>query len=126
MKGYRFFMQDCKINILGSQWKIVYGSENEYPALKEMDGYMDSSTRTIVVDDMHYAEKQPGAKANMLEYVRQVTRHEIIHAFLFESGLDTSSGKADNWAVNEEMVDWFSIQILKIQRCMQEARVLPI
>lgn len=119
-------MQDCKINILGSQWKIVYGSEKEYPALKEMDGYMDSSTRTIVVDDMHYAEKQPGAKANMLEYVRQVTRHEIIHAFLFESGLDTSSGKADNWAVNEEMVDWFSIQFPKIQRCMQEARVLPI
>lgn len=126
MKGYRLFMQDCKINILGSQWKIVYGSENEYPALKEMNGYMDSSTRTIVVDDMHYAEKQPCAKANMLEYVRQVTRHEIIHAFLFESGLDISSGKADNWAVNEEMVDWFSIQIPKIQRCMQEAGVLPI
>lgn len=126
MKESRFFMQDCKINILGSQWKIVYGSENEYPALKEMDGYMDSSTRIIVVDDMHYAEKQPGAKVNMLEYVRQVTRHEIIHAFLFESGLDTSSGKADNWAVNEEMVDWFSIQIPKIQRCMQEAKVLSI
>ena len=57
---------------------------------------------------------------------RQVTRHEIIHAFLFESGLDISSGKADNWAVNEEMVDWFCIQIPKIQRCMQEAGVLPI
>ena len=102
------------------------GRRTNNPALKEMDGYMDSSTRTIVVDDMHYAEKQPGTKANMLEYVRQVTRHEIIHAFLFESGLDTSSGKADNWAGNEEMVDWFSIQIPKIQRCMQEARVLPI
>lgn len=126
MKGYRFSMQDCKINILGSQWKIVYGSENEYPALKEMDGYMDSSTRTIVVSNMHYAEKQPGAKVNMLEYIRQVTRHEIIHAFLFESGLDVSSSKTDAWAVNEEMVDWFSIQFPKIQRCMQEARVLPI
>ena len=126
MKGYRFSMQDCKINILGSQWKIVYGSENEYPALKEMDGYMDSSTRTIVVSNMYYAEKQPGAKVNMLEYIRQVTRHEIIHAFLFESGLDVSSSKTDAWAVNEEMVDWFSIQFPKIQRCMQEARVLPI
>ena len=98
-------MQDCKINILGSQWKIVYGSENEYPALKEMDGYMDSSTRTIVVDDMHYAEKQPGAKANMLEYVRQVTRHEIIHAFLFESGLDTSSGKAGSVSRSQKSRD---------------------
>lgn len=126
MKGYQFFMRDCKINILGSQWKIVYGSENEYPALKEMDGYTDSSTRTIVVSNMHYVEKEPGAKANMSEYIRQVARHEIIHAFLYESGLDESSCKSDAWAVNEEMVDWFSIQIPKIQRCMQEAGVLPI
>ncbi|MGL5549337.1 MAG: hypothetical protein ACRC17_05685 [Culicoidibacterales bacterium] len=43
---------------------------------------------------------------------KETVRHEVIHAFLSESGLRDSSTNA--WAVNEEMVDWFAIQWHKI------------
>ena len=41
-------------------------------------------------------------------------RHEIIHAFLYESGMKECSSATQSWVENEEMVDWFAIQIPKI------------
>lgn len=89
-----------------------------------MDGYTDSSTREIIVDDMKSQQDMPGSKKNMEEYKKQVVRHEIIHAFLRESGLDTNSGACDNWAINEEMVDWFAIQTPKIFKLFYEWKLI--
>ena len=47
-------------------------------------------------------------------------RHELIHAFLFESGLAENS----NWARNEEMVDWIARQFPKMAKTFQEVKVL--
>lgn len=44
-------------------------------------------------------------------------RHEIIHAFLFESGLAENS----EWAQNEEMVDFFAIQFPKLMEAFKNA-----
>ena len=49
-------MQDCKVNILGTEWTIKFGSEEEYPALNGIDGYADSSEKEIVVDNMERAK----------------------------------------------------------------------
>ncbi|MFD1464645.1 hypothetical protein ACFQ4L_00875 [Lapidilactobacillus mulanensis] len=38
------------------------------------------------------------------------TRHELIHAFLCESGLAENS----DWAQNEEVVDWIARQFPKL------------
>lgn len=45
-------MQDCKVNILGTEYEIKFGNEEKYPSLEGLDGYCDSSTKEIVVDDM--------------------------------------------------------------------------
>lgn len=124
MKGYRFYMQDFKVNILGSEWSVKFGNEEEYPNLAEMDGYTDLSTREMVVDDMKASQGQIGAKADLESYQKQVVRHEIIHAFLLESGLDSNSNSADSWAVNEEMVDWFAIQTPKIFKLFYEWKLI--
>lgn len=124
MKGYRFYMQDFKVNILGSEWSVKFGNGKEYPNLAEMDGYTDLSTREIVVDDMEASQGQIGAKADLESYQKQVVRHEIIHAFLLESGLDSNSNSADSWAVNEEMVDWFAIQSPKIFKIFNELKLM--
>ena len=124
MKGYRCYMQDFKFNILGSEWTVKFGTVEEYPNLEDMDGYTDSSTREIIVDDMKSQQDMPGSKKNMEEYKKQVVRHEIIHAFLRESGLDTNSGACDNWAINEEMVDWFAIQTPKIFKLFYEWKLI--
>lgn len=113
-------MENCTANILGSEWAIKFGTVEEYPYLKDMDGYTDSSTREIIVDDMNPRQDMTDSKKNMEEYKKQVVRHEIIHAFLCESGLDANSGTSDNWAINEEMVDWFAIQSPKIFKVFEE------
>ena len=124
MKGYRFYMQDFKVDILGSEWSVKFGNKKEYPNLTSVDGYTDSSTREIVVDDMEASHGQIGAKADLKSYQKQVVRHEIIHAFLIESGLDSNSNSADSWAVNEEMVDWFAIQSPKIFKVFNELKLM--
>ena len=124
MKGYQFYMQDFKANILGSEWSVVFGTEKEYPNLSEMDGYADFSTHQIVIDTMEKADGQIGSKGDMTAYKKQVIRHEIIHAFLYESGLEACSTTSDNWALNEEMVDWFSIQSPKIFKLFYEWKLI--
>lgn len=124
MKGYQFYMQDFKVNVLGSEWSVVFGTEKEYPNLSEMDGYADSSTHQIVIDTMEKADGQIGSKGDMTTYKKQVIRHEIIHAFLYESGLEACSTTSDNWALNEEMVDWFAIQSPKIFKVFNELKLM--
>lgn len=89
------------INILGSNWAI----RTEEMGNNNYDGLTDSSQREIVVRSDN--ENEVGDFETL---VRKQTRHEIIHAFLYESGLSFNS----NWAVNEEMVDWIAIQLPKI------------
>lgn len=120
MMGYQYYMQDFKVNILGSEWSVKFGSEEEYPSLAKMDGYADSSIREIVVDDMKASKGQIESKADLESYQRQVIRHEIVHAFLFESGLDSNSNNTESWATDEEMVDWFTIQSPKIFKVLNE------
>lgn len=124
MKGYQYFMQDFKINILGCEWNVKFGDEKGFPNLANADGYTDLSVREIVVDDMKASRGQIGAKADLESYQKQVVRHEIIHAFLLESGLDSNSNSADSWAVNEEMVDWFAIQSPKIFKLFNKLELM--
>lgn len=124
MMGYQFYMQDFKVNILGSEWSVKFGNEEAYPNLTNVDGYTDLSIREIVVDDMKASQGQIGAKANLGHYQKQVVRHEIIHAFLLESGLDSNSHEAESWATNEEMVDWFAIQSPKIFKVFNELKLM--
>ena len=92
-----------KINILGSEWTIVERSEKEDQNLENADGYCDWTTRTIVIE-----REMVGNLGDMESYIRKVKRHEIVHAFLQESGLSECSAAAEAWANNEEMVDWIA------------------
>lgn len=106
-----------KINVLGTIYDVSEATEATDENLKGKDGYCDTSTKVCVVDEMNVNE--PGMKKNLPEFKKSVTRHELIHAFLYESGLDSCS-----WAENEEMVDWFAIQAPKLFKAFKEADCL--
>lgn len=106
------------INILGSVWTIKEQYEYENELLKNCDGYCDWTTKDIVV-----CREFNGTLSDMKQYKNKVVRHEIIHAFLCESGLSECSVEAEAWATNEEMVDWFARQGLKIHMAWVEADV---
>lgn len=112
-------MKNKTINILGETWKIEIHSEEEDPLLKNADGYCDWTVKTIVVE-----REISGNLNSMEEYMKKVLRHEIIHAFLFESGLAECSGEAEAWALSESMVDWFARQGKKIYETWLSAEAI--
>lgn len=106
-----------KANVLGTEYEIKIANSETDPYLRDMDGYCDETTHTIVVDEMIPDER---SKKNLQDYQNKVIRHELIHAFLFESGLAVNS----NWANNEEMVDFFAIQFPKIKKVFEELKII--
>ena len=112
-------MNDRKVNILGTGYIVKERALAEDELLDSRDGYTDWTTREIVVRKEQ--EWEEGTLKKMDTYIREVLRHEIVHAFLFESGLDASVNSVfGSWAKNEEMVDWFAIQGQKIYKAWQE------
>ena len=112
-----------KINVLGTNYNIKFKSEEEEERLKENWGFTDFHTKEICVRNDIEKETQDSCK-NLSDYKNKVLRHEIIHAFLYESGLRENSHSCYAWAENEEMVDWIAIQIPKILKVYKELDIL--
>lgn len=113
-------MQDKKINILGAVYTIKYNvPEEQMP--EGSDGVMDYSIKTIKIAEF---VQDKDTVVDLQKYRNQVVRHEILHAFLYESGLWSNSNEVESWALNEEMVDWFAIQSPKIFNAFKEVGCL--
>ena len=97
-----------KVNVLGTVYKIKC-----IPSLDGRGGETDFYTKEIRISEQEDVPAEYKTD-NLKEMQRHVLRHELIHAFLFESGMDQSSAAHEAWAVNEEMIDWMAIQMPKI------------
>ena len=109
------------INVLGTEIRVQFREEKQDESMRECDGYFDASESLIVVK-IH--EKNTMSLGNLENYQKKVLRHEIVHAFLYESGMAHCSTNAENWATNEEMVDWFAIQAPKIFKVFREQKLV--
>lgn len=104
------------VNILGTEYQIKLFTEEEKSS-EWGDGYTDFSTKEIYLLSLKQCE---GSMKDLKWYQKLILRHEIVHAFLFESGLNASSHLAPI-AVDEELVDWIAIQSPKIWKAFEEA-----
>ena len=95
-------------NILGTEYKIVFVS-----TLKDRGGETDFYTKTIKISEFEDAPELD-LTSDKQELQKHILRHELVHSFLFESGLNANSNGIEAWANNEEMVDWIAIQMPKI------------
>lgn len=100
------------VNVLGIKYTIKESNKVADQILEHADGYCDFTTKTIVIDTF---KDSPNSFKNLESYKKQVIRHELVHAFLFESGLDGCS-----WAKNEEIVDWIACQFPKLQNAFAQ------
>lgn len=118
------------LNILGTQYEIIKKDYHEEPNFErgKIDGFCDTLLKQIVYCNMKTHIGWEGIGEDACRYQEALTlRHEIIHAFLFESGLGpNSSTSEDGWAINEEMVDWFSIQGQKIYFAWNQVGILDL
>lgn len=97
-----------KVKILGTEYEVIKDAEEkDYPQLKKCDGFTDSSIKRIVVANF---DKNESSVDDIDWYKKKVLRHELVHAFIHESGLAENS----DWARNEELTDWIAIQFEKI------------
>ena len=94
------------VKVLGQVYNIIESNKLEDDNLENADGYCDFTTHKIVIDTF---KNSPGSLEDLEEYRKQVIRHELVHAFLNESGLD-----ANSWGRDEEIVDWIAIQVVKM------------
>jgi hypothetical protein len=112
------------VKILGTKYilrRVNFG-EDEFMERMKFGGYCDCVAKEIVTlnlktlpDFANDPEEVIARKEN------ETLRHEILHAFFNESGLQWNSLPVEQaWAKNEEMVDWFAIQFPKILKVYKE------
>lgn len=105
-----------KVNILGTEYTVIFRNiqDDKFAQLNSWEGYTNNMTKQIVIiNRKSYGYMESPKDWDAKE--KQNLRHEILHAFLAESGLDFCSLPFDGpWAANEEMVDWFAMQSPKI------------
>lgn len=111
-----------KVNVLGTKYTIIDGVPQEKLG-DGVAGFCDPFKKEILILDFW---KHPEWKTEETEKLatmkREVMRHEIVHAFLNESGLkECATSSYGPWAQNEEMVDWLAIHGPKICTAWKEA-----
>jgi hypothetical protein len=123
-----------KILILDTEYKLIPLNEEAYKKFQQeanaklrFDGRADVRTKRIFFKDREFlSSRLPIPKEEVEPHLNKVIRHELIHCFLFESGLSTCSEIYcdEGWARNEEMVDYFAIMIPKIYKIYKELDIL--
>lgn len=119
-----------KINILGTTYRVrwVKDGQDEFMDKMQYGGYCDGVSREIVLLDLRTVKDwkdEPQEKIDREE--RRTLRHEIVHAFLNESGLQFNSFAPEGaWAKNEEMVDWIALQGPKLVKAWTAAGCMEV
>lgn len=108
------------VNVLGTEYRLEYQSILDNPKLKTLVGYCEQYSKKIIVSDFEEEKKDDMCVEDVEKLQKSTLRHEIIHAFLGESGLRGNS----EWAECEEMVDWFAIQHEKLHEAFKKAGAL--
>lgn len=105
------------MDILGTNYTII--NDNECLLQESRDGSCDIYAKIINVKSEDKMLIDTIDEDSKRKRHQEVMRHEIIHAFLFESGLDS-------YTENEELVDWIAIQFPKMIKAMKEVKSLPL
>jgi len=107
-----------EVNILGAEYTIITGVKEEddayFASNEEIGGYIDYLTKEIIIKQM--PDYNPGLSKDIKSYERLVIRHELAHAFLYESGLT-------DYAADEQLVEWLAVQFPKMAKLFDKLNV---
>lgn len=105
-----------KLNVLGTDYDFRITTEREEPGLYHKAGYCDAYSKEIVIEDDYLTNNADSIK-DIGAFKRKVKRHELIHAFLWESGLN-------EYAENEQFVDWIAWQFPKMLQAFKDVEAI--
>lgn len=110
-------MEEKTIEILGTSYNIKVLNETD----KDYQDFIDLGADALhngILREIRLKEYDLYNEPN-IEYQLLCVRHEIIHAYLYQSGLDSSANGVTCWARNEEMIDYFALQLYKINQTIK-------
>ena len=104
--------------ILGVDYEVQVSRQEDDPILNECNGYCDPSIKYIGILDLNSVdhEKDILALKDQSKPQNKLFRHEYIHAFFYESGLQ-------DYYEDEQLVDWLAIQFPKMMKMFVEMGV---
>ena len=112
------------VNVLGTKYTIERRTKEQDLRLQKVDGYCDYTSKIIVCVKHSEKDKDIMDLDNFKPIYNRILRHELIHAFIYESGLWGDSFGVSRWAENEEMTDWIAMQFPKIYKVFSELEIL--
>lgn len=116
------------LNVLGTDYKITVKKYDEDETFERCSfaGYCDGFSKEIVICDMStYKGWEYEPEQTIVNAQKETLRHEIVHAFITESGLSANAHQPQyGWAKDEEIVDWIALQGMKIYKAWAEVDAL--
>ena len=105
-------MQDCKVNILGTEYDITTDCDDE-----DRDGDTNFYSKIIRIRSYEKLFDKEATDAERKIREKHVVRHELFHSFLWEAG-------ETELAYDEHIVDWLATMTPKIFKVFQELDIL--
>lgn len=104
-----------KMNILGTDYELI--KDCDELTERNVDGECQSYGKVIRIRPLKKMLLPVDSDAIKQQRYNEVVRHEVIHAFFHESGLD-------GYSADEQLVDWLAMQFPKMYRLFKEHEVL--
>lgn len=116
-------MEKFKLDILGQEWCVCMCDKQEEARLIDCMGFVDWTSRRIVLASI----PEDTNLDNPIMMMCKALRHEIVHAFMFSSGL------GDDWTHpafghDETTVDWIAYHLdrMALTCCEAESKLAHI
>lgn len=98
------------MNILGTEYQLI---ESDDIIKQNADGVCMEYDKQIKIRPVENMLNPDDSKLTKKKRYNEVLRHEVIHAFFSESGLDYYSS-------DERLIDWIAIQFPKLVELFSE------
>lgn len=102
------------VNILGTEYKIEIDDTLDKISC---DGLCKIYDKAIIIKNVGSMLDDDDSTETKKKRYDEVLRHEIVHAFFVEAGLD-------DYSSNEQLVNWLAIQFPKMQKVFEEVGCL--
>lgn len=102
-----------KVKILGTEYEVIKQTIADNSKLESANGLCEFWAKKLIIDE---AQPDRMTYENLDAFNRKVLRHEVIHAFLGESGLK-------QYMEDEVLVDWIAVQFPKIAKVFEELEI---
>lgn len=108
--------ENMKVNVLGTEYEIII---DDSIVSKGVDGLCKSYDKEIVIRSKGEMLGSEDSESSKEVRYKEVLRHELIHAFFDEAGLD-------DYSSNEQLVNWIAIQFPKMLKAFIEAGCVDV